>query len=250
MNNADRFGRYAKNFRSDLCHGGIRTLTHVYSAAANAAAAVSVDVHHRNGGRRRHARLDANRDTAAAANRSRTTIEWAVPLHALGQAVQNRVDIDVGHQHSGGVRSAFAEYVPAPKLERVHLQRPCNDVGLRLVRPDYLRDTEPAQCSGGRLIRVDRMAFECDMLDFVRTRGSKPRLLGEPRTDIRIRASVPPCFCFASYDAAVFVDACLEPDCRSVLRDGIELFFHREGNANGFSNQKSASRNQCLQLDV
>src|SRR5262245_25686460 len=87
MDDADRFGRHSKNFSSDLGHGGVGTLTHIYRAATNSTATVTVNVHHRYRSRRRDARFDSNRNTAAAANRSGAAIEWVIPLHSFRQAV-------------------------------------------------------------------------------------------------------------------------------------------------------------------
>ena len=134
------------------------------------------------------------------------------------------------------MRPTFAKYVSPPKLQRIDVQRPRNDVGLRLVRPDHLRDTEPTQRSSRRLVGVDRVAIDRDIFDVVRARGRKAGLLGDTRTDVRVRPAVPPRFHFARYDAAVFFYSRLETDRRSVLGDGIELFFHRQSNANRFSN--------------
>ena len=250
MHHPNRFGRDTEDFGGDLRHRGIRTLPHVYGARADAAASVAVDIHHRHRRRRSHARFNSDGDAAAAPNRCGTAIEWAIPLHPLRQTVQNRVDVDIGHRHPRRVRPAFAQDVSPPKVDRIDIQRTRNDVGLRLVCPHHLRDTEAAQRPSRRLVGINRMAFDGNILDIVRTGGSQTRLLRDPRPDICISAAVPPHFDFAGDDASVLPDSCLEPNCRAVFGDRVELLFHRQRNAHRLSNQESAGGNQRFELDV
>src|SRR5262249_42501376 len=138
MDQADSFRGDSENLGSDLCHRGVGALPHVYRTAANSAASVSVDVDHRNGCGWRHARFDSDWDAAAAANRARTALEWTIPFEPFGQPIENRIDIDVAHDHSRCVRPAFPQDVSPAKLQGIDPQRLSDHVHLRFISPDYL----------------------------------------------------------------------------------------------------------------
>ena len=89
VHHAHGLGCDPENLGRDLRHRCIGALTHVHRAAMHRATPVAIHLHHRDGGRRRDAGLQAERHPAPAPDGSGSTIERPVPLHPLGQQVED-----------------------------------------------------------------------------------------------------------------------------------------------------------------
>ena len=115
---------------------------------------------------------------------------------------------------------------------------------------DQLRDAEAAQRAGRRLVGVDGVVVERDVLDVVRAGGGKAGLLRHPRADVGVGAAVPERLDLAGDHAAVVRDAGLDPHGRAVLGDGVELLVHRQRDAHRLANEQRADGHQRFELDV
>ena len=148
------------------------------------------------------------------------------------------------------MRTPLAQDVAAPELDRIDAERSGDDVGLPLVGPHQLRDAEAAQRAGRRLVRVDGVVVEGDVLDVVRAGGGEAGLLRHARPDVRVRAAVPVGLDLAGDHPAVVGHAGLDAHGRAMLGDGVELLVHRQGDAHRLADEQRADGHQRFELDV
>ena len=181
-----------EHFGDNLRHAGVRALPHIDRVGVEHDAAVGADVHDGARGGRRDRRLEADGDAAAAPNRARAAVEWRIPVHALGDALQHLVDRGILHQRAGRLRAAVAQDVLAAEFHRIHPELARDHVGVAFIGPDELRHAEAAQRTRRRPVGVNLGGIDPHVLDVVGTGRREARLLRDARADIGIGAAVPP----------------------------------------------------------
>ena len=182
-------------------------------------------------------------------HRSVAAFERRLPVHAQRQTIEHRLNGRILHQRAGCLRTAFAQHVLAPELDRIELERPRHHVGVALVGPDQLRNAESAQRARRRQIGVERIAVDAHILDVVRPGCGETRLLRDAGADIGIGAAVPVHVAGARGDAPVLHPA-LDAERRGMLGECVELLFHGQRDFHRPLHQQRERRYQCFHLDV
>ena len=101
--------------------------------------------------------LERDGETASALDDPVAAVERGVPAHALAHMVEHRLDGSVAQDGAARLRSAFAQQVLAPELDRLDAERARNHVGMALVGEGELGKTEAAQRAGGSQVGVERV---------------------------------------------------------------------------------------------
>ncbi len=242
--------RDIEHLADDLRHGGIGALAHVDGAAIERGAAVGRDGDIGDRGRRRDHRLDGEGDAAAVAHYAVAVVERFAPVQPLGHAVEHGLELGVLHDLAGGLRSPFVQEVLAAELERIELERARDHVGVALVGPHQLRNAEAAQRPGRRLVGVERVRIDPDVVDVVGARGGKARLLRHSRPDVGVGAAVPVYLAFARGDAAALVDAGLDAAGAGMAGDGVELLLHGQRDLDRSPRDHGERGRERFHLDV
>src|SRR5262249_42703701 len=149
---------------------------------------------------------------APAAQRAAAAVEGLAPVEPFRHAGERALVLGVLDDLAGGMWPALAHDVLPAELERVELERARDHVGVALVAPHQLRDSEAAQRTRRRKVGIERVGIDRDVLDVVGTRRGEARLLRYPRPDVGIGAAVPIDLAFARRDAAVLVDGGLDAE--------------------------------------
>ncbi len=243
-------GRDVEHLAHHLRHGRVGALAHVDGAAIERGAAVASDIDVGNRGRGRDHGLHRHREAAAAAHRPSAAVERLRPIEPFGHALERGLVLGVLEDRSSRLWAALAQHIAAAELERINLESARDHVGVTLIRPHQLRDAEAAQRARRRLVGVERVGVDPDVVDVVGARSGEPRFLRHARADVGIGAAVPIHLAFASNDAAVLVDARFDAERRGMLGDGVELLLHAERDLHRTPHDHGQRCRQRFELDV
>ena len=173
-----------------------------------------------------------------------------LPIEPLGDAVEDFLDRGVLQDRTGGLRAAVAQQVLLAEFERIALERARDHVGVALIGPHQLRNTEAAQGAGRRQVGIERIGIDRDIVDVVWARSGEAGFLRHARADICIGAAVPPHLAFARDDAAVLVETAFDAERARMFGDRVEMLFHRMRDLYRSARQHRHRGRERLQFDV
>ena len=220
---SQRVGRDLREHRSGA-------LADLDRAREEACGAVLVQLDRGRRRRGRHRRLERAGEALAAhqAGRARLRGPRPAPADALGDGLQQLVEVEVLDGLAGGELVAVAQQVLEAKLERVDAEALGDQVHLALVGPGDLRDRVAAEAAGRRHVRVDGVGVDRHVRDPVRPRRAVAAVLDQPRADVGVRARAPEDPRLARDDRAVAAHPGPQVHRRRVAGDGEELLGARE----------------------